>query len=152
MFGSLVEGVEDVQMRKKRNVRRVMGWLLSRQLSDPGAGACCALSMLCGELIEGWSCESVKISFTWLQGRDGSAIGVWRAKLGWSFPASQAMPQYNGYFVLCNGASDTRFPTLNLESLVFWKFRAIMAAPIIRRACMYGIHPPRLTFLTLYRD
>jgi hypothetical protein len=36
-----------VQIRKKRNVRRVMGWLLSRQLSDPTAGACCALSMLC---------------------------------------------------------------------------------------------------------
>jgi hypothetical protein len=61
-------------MRKKRKVRRVMGWLLSRQLNDPGAGACCALSML----LWCWSLETrdvlvgVKISFTWLsQGRVG---------------------------------------------------------------------------------
>jgi len=41
-------------MRKKRNVRRVIGWLLSFQLSEPAAGACCALSMagglVCGKL------------------------------------------------------------------------------------------------------
>lgn len=37
---------EDVQMRKKRKVSRVMGWLLSFQLSEPGAGACCAVSMV----------------------------------------------------------------------------------------------------------
>ena len=36
----------DVQMRKKRKVSRVMGWLLSFQLSEPGAGACCAVSMV----------------------------------------------------------------------------------------------------------
>jgi hypothetical protein len=35
-------------MRKKRNVRRVMGWLLSFQLSDPAAGACCAFSIAGG--------------------------------------------------------------------------------------------------------
>jgi hypothetical protein len=34
-------------MRKKRNVSRVMGWLLSFQLSDPGAGVCWAVSMAC---------------------------------------------------------------------------------------------------------
>lgn len=33
-------------MRKKRKVSRVMGWLLSFQLSEPGAGACCAVSMV----------------------------------------------------------------------------------------------------------
>jgi hypothetical protein len=32
-------------MRKKRKVRRVMGWLLSFQLRDPGAGVCWAVSM-----------------------------------------------------------------------------------------------------------
>jgi hypothetical protein len=35
-------------MRKKRKVSRVMGWLLSFQLSEPGAGAgtCCVVSMV----------------------------------------------------------------------------------------------------------
>jgi hypothetical protein len=32
-------------MRKKRNVRRVMGWLLSFQLRDPGEGVCWAVSI-----------------------------------------------------------------------------------------------------------
>ena len=32
-------------MRKKRKVRSVMGWLLSFQLREPGAGVCCAFSM-----------------------------------------------------------------------------------------------------------
>lgn len=36
-------------MRKKRNVRSVMGWLLSFQLSAPGAGVCWAVSTVCGE-------------------------------------------------------------------------------------------------------
>lgn len=36
----------DVQMRKNRKVSSVMGWLLSLQLSEPGAGVCCAVSML----------------------------------------------------------------------------------------------------------
>lgn len=39
-------GWRDVQTRKKRKVSRVMGWLLSFQLSEPGAGACCAVSMV----------------------------------------------------------------------------------------------------------
>lgn len=34
-----------VQVRKKRKVSSVMGWLLSLQLSEPGAGSCCAVSM-----------------------------------------------------------------------------------------------------------
>jgi len=34
-----IYGIRHVQMRKKRNVSSVMGWLLRRQLSDPGAGA-----------------------------------------------------------------------------------------------------------------
>ena len=34
-----------LQMRKKRNVRSVIGWLLSLQLSEPGAGVCCAFSI-----------------------------------------------------------------------------------------------------------
>jgi hypothetical protein len=33
-------------MRKNRKVSRVMGWLLSLQVSEPGAGVCCAVSML----------------------------------------------------------------------------------------------------------
>lgn len=32
-------------MRKNRKVRSVMGWLLSFQLSEPGAGDCWAVSM-----------------------------------------------------------------------------------------------------------
>jgi hypothetical protein len=40
-----VNWVEDIHMRKKRKERRVMGWLLSFQLSEPGAGVCCAGSM-----------------------------------------------------------------------------------------------------------
>lgn len=32
-------------MRKKRKVSRVMGWLLSLQLSEPGEGVCWAVSM-----------------------------------------------------------------------------------------------------------
>lgn len=35
-----------VQMRKARKVSSVMGWLLSLQLSEPGAGSCCAFSMV----------------------------------------------------------------------------------------------------------
>lgn len=35
----------DVQTRKKRKVSSVMGWLLRRQLSVPGAGVCWAASM-----------------------------------------------------------------------------------------------------------
>jgi hypothetical protein len=42
-----------VQMRKKRKVSRVMGWLLSFQLSDPGAGVCWADSMACGVVWRG---------------------------------------------------------------------------------------------------
>ena len=43
-----MDGEEDVQMRKKRKVSSVMGWLLRRQLSEPaaGAGVCCAVSMV----------------------------------------------------------------------------------------------------------
>jgi hypothetical protein len=41
-------GCLGVHMRKKRNVKSVMGWLLSFQLSDPGAGVCWADSMACG--------------------------------------------------------------------------------------------------------
>jgi hypothetical protein len=37
-----------VQMRKKRKVRRVMGWLLSFQLRDPGVGVCWADSIAYG--------------------------------------------------------------------------------------------------------
>jgi hypothetical protein len=33
-------------MRKKRKVISVIGWLLSLQLNEPGAGACCAVSMV----------------------------------------------------------------------------------------------------------
>lgn len=70
-----------VHVRKKRKVSRVMGWLLSLQLREPGAGSCCAVSIffpslflfsrLCarGETTGGrvgipsrW----VKMSFTWL--------------------------------------------------------------------------------------
>lgn len=40
-------------MRKKRNVRSVMGWLLSFQLSAPGAGVCWAVSMVCVGF-DGW--------------------------------------------------------------------------------------------------
>ena len=35
-----------VHVRKKRKVSRVIGWLLSLQLSEPGAGSCCAVSIL----------------------------------------------------------------------------------------------------------
>lgn len=35
-------------MRKARKVSSVMGWLLSLQLSEPGAGSCCAFSMVSG--------------------------------------------------------------------------------------------------------
>ena len=35
-----------VHVRKKRKVSRVMGWLLSLQLSEPGWGICCALSIV----------------------------------------------------------------------------------------------------------
>jgi hypothetical protein len=44
---------EVLHIRKKRNVRSVMGWLLRRQLSDPGAGACCAVSIVVWELCGG---------------------------------------------------------------------------------------------------
>jgi len=43
-----------VQMRKKRNVSSVMGWLLRRQLSEPGAGVCCAVSMAGWETVPRW--------------------------------------------------------------------------------------------------
>lgn len=39
-----------VQMRKNRKVSSVMGWLLSFQLSEPGAGAACAVSMVGGRV------------------------------------------------------------------------------------------------------
>ena len=32
-------------MRKNKKVSSVMGWLLSFQLSEPGAGLCCAVSI-----------------------------------------------------------------------------------------------------------
>ena len=35
-------------MRKNRKVSSVIGWLESFQLSDPGAGAVWAVSMVCG--------------------------------------------------------------------------------------------------------
>jgi hypothetical protein len=44
----------DVHMRKKRNVSSVMGWLLSFQLSDPGAGVCWAVSMVCSRSRRMW--------------------------------------------------------------------------------------------------
>ena len=62
----------DVQMRKKRNVRSVIGWLLRRQLSEPGAGgAVCAGSMASLLRCEVVSCPArlmgnALVSFTWL--------------------------------------------------------------------------------------
>lgn len=38
-------GRAGVPKRKKRKVSSVMGWLLRRQLSEPGAGVCCAFSI-----------------------------------------------------------------------------------------------------------
>jgi hypothetical protein len=38
-------GVVAVPKRKKRKVSSVMGWLLRRQLREPGAGVCCAFSI-----------------------------------------------------------------------------------------------------------
>lgn len=53
-----------------------MGWLLRRQLSEPGAGSCCAVSMgrIIGRRVAAAAAtvqvECVKMSFTWLsQGR-----------------------------------------------------------------------------------
>jgi hypothetical protein len=40
------EGQVHIQMRKKRKVSSVIGWLLSLQLRLPGAGVCCAFSMV----------------------------------------------------------------------------------------------------------
>jgi hypothetical protein len=53
-------------MRKKRNVRRVMGWLLSFQLSDPGAGVCWAVSIACraggGRFAGRWTCRWLHVA------------------------------------------------------------------------------------------
>lgn len=73
-------------MRKKRNVRSVMGWLLRRQLSEPGAGgAVCAGSMaFLAAFVEvasgfAWLMGNALVSFTWLHfsgtADDASAIG-----------------------------------------------------------------------------
>jgi hypothetical protein len=43
---------EGVHMRKNKKVSSVIGWLLSFQLREPGAGVCCAVSIardVCGE-------------------------------------------------------------------------------------------------------
>lgn len=46
MIGRESRGIEaDVPKRKKRKDSSVMGWLLRRQLSEPGAGVCCAFSI-----------------------------------------------------------------------------------------------------------
>ena len=78
--GWMNRAIANVQMRKKRKVSSVMGWLLSRQLNEPGAGSCCAFSMvLCALFVSvvllGYDPRRGKISFTstrWLsQGRVG---------------------------------------------------------------------------------
>jgi hypothetical protein len=60
-----------VQMRKKRKVRSVMGWLLRRQLRLPGAGVCCAVSMLAGGV-----CGSLKGSLGELEGLGDDRVHV----------------------------------------------------------------------------
>jgi hypothetical protein len=87
-----------VHMRKKRNVRSVMGWLLSFQLSAPGAGVCWAVSMVCeggGRRVGGVNGELHVASGSGT--RLGRQVGVWGREL-WS--QLRASPHVIGY-VLC---------------------------------------------------
>jgi hypothetical protein len=81
-------------MRKKRKVRRVMGWLLSFQLRDPGAGVCWAVSIWSGLAGDGGrsTCGGVNTivgeSFTWhlhLLRNARRQVGVSRGSSGRSF-------------------------------------------------------------------
>jgi hypothetical protein len=71
-----------VQIRKKRNVRSVMGWLLRRQLRLPGADVCCAASMFKGGVCGSFrgSLGELKrretIAFTWLFRAARRRVGV----------------------------------------------------------------------------
>jgi hypothetical protein len=71
----------DVHMRKKRNVRSVIGWLLSFQLSDPAAGVCWAVSIFavefCGGVEAGDQGVNAELHVAFAQERARRRVGVY---------------------------------------------------------------------------
>ena len=102
-------GLGHAQILKNRKVRSVMGWLLSFQLSDPGAGVCCAVSMM----RRGWFVRlgmflpkqsiGVKMRFTWHVWNASANRRLAGARVVPSLPARHRLPRARTAICLIEG-------------------------------------------------
>jgi hypothetical protein len=88
---AVYEGREGVQMRKNRKVSSVMGWLLSFQLSEPGAGDCWAVSMARVRGGAAWAAGARPGSFrAWMRASDDTRLELRNASEVGAFSSSCA--------------------------------------------------------------